>query len=61
MRVVGPDRLRYGSDFPFTPASAVVALTHALAQTPVLRSAELALTPGSAGASPSSQAQRSWR
>ncbi|GAS93856.1 amidohydrolase 2, precursor [Mycolicibacterium canariasense] len=49
--VVGPDRLLYGSDFPFTPAPAVVALAQALAQAPMLRSAELALNPGAAGAS----------
>lgn len=49
--VVGPDHLLYGSDYPFTPAPAVVALAQALAQAPVLGSVDLALTPGAAGAS----------
>lgn len=51
LAVVGPDRLLYGSDFPFTPAPVVVALAHALARAPTLGSAKLALAPGAAGAS----------
>ncbi|MBI3216695.1 MAG: amidohydrolase family protein [Mycobacterium sp.] len=51
LAVVGPDHLLYGSDFPFTPAPAVIALAQALAGAPVLDSAELTLAPGAAGAS----------
>jgi len=50
LAVVGPDRLLYGSDFPFTPAPAVTGLAAALAQAPALAPARLALTPDSAGA-----------
>ncbi|WP_327145555.1 amidohydrolase family protein [Nocardia sp. NBC_01327] len=48
--IVGPERLLYGSDFPFTPAPAVAALAGVLAQAPELAGAQLGLTPGSAGA-----------
>lgn len=49
--VVSPDRLLYGSDFPFTPAPAVTALAHALDEDPVTDTADLTLAPGSPGAS----------
>lgn len=50
LSVVGPDRLLYGSDFPFTPAPAVTALAGALAHAPELADARLGLSPDSAGA-----------
>jgi predicted TIM-barrel fold metal-dependent hydrolase len=50
LAIVGPDRLLYGSDFPFTPAPAVVGLAAVLAQAPALAEARLALTPDSTGA-----------
>ncbi|MCC3312301.1 amidohydrolase family protein [Nocardia africana] len=40
MRLVGPDRLLYGSDFPFTPDWAVQGLAEALASTTVLKPSE---------------------
>ena len=51
VKLVTPDRLLYGSDFPFTPAPAVSALAHALDADPTTNSADLTLTPGSAAAS----------
>jgi 6-methylsalicylate decarboxylase len=50
LAVVGPDRLLYGSDFPFTPAPVVTGLAAALAQAPALAQARLGLTPDSPGA-----------
>lgn len=50
LAVAGPDRLLYGSDFPFTPALAVANLATALRQAPALREARLGLEPDSPGA-----------
>jgi 6-methylsalicylate decarboxylase len=50
LAVVAPDRLLYGSDFPFTPAPVVTGLAVALAQAPALTQARLGLTPDSPGA-----------
>lgn len=48
--VVGADHLLYGSDFPFTPAEAVVHLAGALKAEPALKKACLELSPHSPGA-----------
>jgi 6-methylsalicylate decarboxylase len=45
-----PDRLLYGSDFPFTPAPVVTALAAALTRAPALEKASLSLAPTSPGA-----------
>ncbi|MGW7530008.1 amidohydrolase family protein [Streptomyces sp. NPDC054783] len=50
LAVAGPDRLLYGSDFPFTPALAVKHLAAELRQTPSLRAAHLGTAPGTPGA-----------
>jgi 6-methylsalicylate decarboxylase len=48
--IVAPERLLYGSDFPFTPAPIVTSLAAALAQTPALAAAQLTLSPDSSSA-----------
>jgi predicted TIM-barrel fold metal-dependent hydrolase len=50
LTLVGPDRLLYGSDFPFTPAPAVAGLATQLRQAPALGDARLDLAPDTAGA-----------
>jgi predicted TIM-barrel fold metal-dependent hydrolase len=50
LAIVKPERLLYGSDFPFTPAPMVTDLAAALAQVPALAEGPLALTPDSPGA-----------
>jgi 6-methylsalicylate decarboxylase len=50
LHLVGPDRLLYGSDYPFSPAAAVAGLTEALRAAPALAGARLDGSPGSAGA-----------
>lgn len=50
LAIAAPERLLYGSDFPFTPAPLVADLAAALAQAPALTQAQLALAPDSAGA-----------
>lgn len=42
LELVGPDRLVYGSDYPFTPAPTVRALADAIATTPLLAGGSLA-------------------
>ncbi|HEY2305922.1 MAG TPA: amidohydrolase family protein [Streptosporangiaceae bacterium] len=49
LALAGPDRLLYGSDFPFTPAPAIAYLATALRQAPALHEARLGLQPGSTG------------
>jgi 6-methylsalicylate decarboxylase len=51
LAVAGPDRLLYGSDFPFTPAAMVEHLAAELRHAPALRDARLGAeqeTPGAA-------------
>jgi hypothetical protein len=48
--VAGPDRLPYGSDFPFTPA--VEHLASELRRAPALRGACLGVAPGTPAAAP---------
>jgi 6-methylsalicylate decarboxylase len=50
LEVAGPDRLLYGSDFPFTPAPAVARLAAALRDAPALKNVRLEAVPGSAAA-----------
>lgn len=50
LAVAAPDRLLYGSDFPFTPPAFVEALADALRQAPALRDARLGMEPGTAAA-----------
>lgn len=50
LAVAGPDRLLYGSDFPFTPPPVVAALAEGLRRAPALRTATLSPEPDSAGA-----------
>jgi hypothetical protein len=50
LAVAGPERLLYGSDFPFTPAPFVTELAAALRRAPALRTAQLAPDAGSPGA-----------
>lgn len=50
LAIVKPERLLYGSDFPFTPAPMVTGLAAALAQAHALAEAPLALTSDSPGA-----------
>lgn len=49
LAIVGPDRLLYGSDFPFTPAGAAAFLAAALRGAPALRGARFCLDPKSPG------------
>ena len=49
LALVEPDRLLYGSDYPFTPAPVVTDLAAALAHAPALAEARLALTSDSPG------------
>lgn len=49
LALVEPDRLLYGSDYPFTPAPVVTDLAAALAKAPALAEARLALSPDSPG------------
>ncbi|QUQ67954.1 amidohydrolase family protein [Kutzneria sp. CA-103260] len=44
LQVASPDRLLYGSDFPFTPSEAVTALAAALRESPAVQGAPLAAT-----------------
>ncbi len=48
LAVASSRQLLYGSDFPFTPAPAAIALAGALAQAPSLAEAEFALVPDAA-------------
>jgi 6-methylsalicylate decarboxylase len=50
LAIVEPQRLLYGSDFPFTPAPLVTHLADVLAQAPALSEARLALEPDSPSA-----------
>ncbi|MEU3642433.1 amidohydrolase family protein [Lentzea sp. NPDC034063] len=50
LAVAGPDRLLYGSDFPFTPAPLVAGLAEGLRQAPALHEALLSPGPNSPGA-----------
>lgn len=50
LAVTGPERLLYGSDFPFTPAPVVAGLAEGLRQAPALEAAALGREAGSAGA-----------
>lgn len=50
LAVTTPDRLLYGSDYPFTPAPAVDHLAGELRRDPALRNASLDLEPGSPAA-----------
>jgi 6-methylsalicylate decarboxylase len=50
LTLTGPERILYGSDFPFTPAPLVTALAGQLRQAPALHAARLAPNPDSAGA-----------
>ena len=50
LKVAGPDRFLYGSDFPFTPKEVVAAMATNLRAAPALRDARLAAVPGSAAA-----------
>jgi hypothetical protein len=52
LAVAGPDRLLYGSDFPFTPAVAVEHLASELRRAPALRGACLGVAPGTPAAAP---------
>jgi predicted TIM-barrel fold metal-dependent hydrolase len=49
LTLAGPDRLLYGSDFPFTPAPVVAGLADELRRAPALQAARLAPVPGSPG------------
>jgi hypothetical protein len=50
LALAGPDRLLYGSDFPFTPAAAVEHLAAELRRAPALRAACLGVGPDTPGA-----------
>ncbi|WP_199550051.1 amidohydrolase family protein [Streptomyces sp. N35] len=50
LKLAPPNRLLYGSDYPFTPAPAALQLATALRQSPHLQDATLDLTPDSPGA-----------
>jgi 6-methylsalicylate decarboxylase len=50
LAVAGPERLLYGSDFPFTPAPFVTELAAAIRRAPALRTARLTPGEGSPGA-----------
>ena len=50
LAVAGPDRLLYGSDFPFTPAAAGEHLAAGLRRAPALRGARLGVEPGTPAA-----------
>jgi predicted TIM-barrel fold metal-dependent hydrolase len=50
LAVAGPDRVLYGSDFPFTPAAAVEHLAIELRRAPALREADLGAGPNTLGA-----------
>jgi 6-methylsalicylate decarboxylase len=50
LAVAGPDRLLYGSDFPFTPAPAVDYLATELRRAPALRDARLGVESGTPAA-----------
>ncbi|MFD9698225.1 amidohydrolase family protein [Lentzea sp. NPDC059081] len=50
LTLVGPNRLLYGSDFPFTPAPVVAGLAEGLRHAPALQAVSLGLEPSSPAA-----------